>query len=306
MGLTRFPHGVSSFGMPVIGSGELLTTGNIFFVDSGAVNASDGNSGSSPSEPWATIDGNLTEACTANNGDIIIGMPGHSEDPTSSIAMDVDGVWIYGMGWGASLPTVTFGALAATVAMSAANCRISNFRFDLGTVATTVTDAINITGSGCTVEKCETVPHATSQFTNHLTATDVPNIQLLSNNFISLPTAGSTSGIVVDGCDYLRLINNVVMGHFGEMALDNTTPAAADEILQALIVGNIFHNDSSTAGDLAVELDANATGIGWGNAVSGGLALASNVDWGNLRMLENYLTDAIDVTGVLTPTTPAA
>ena len=42
------------------------------------------------------------------------------------------------------------------------------------------------------------------------------------------------------------------------------------------------------------------------NAFSGGLALASNVDYGNMRMVENYLTDAVDVTAVVSPTTAAA
>lgn len=306
MPLTAFPHGVSSFGMPVLGMGEeTITTGNVFFVDSGATNASDGNTGTAPTVPFATIDAAIG-ACTANNGDIIFVMPGHDEDPTTSITMDVAGVWIRGLGWGNSRPTVTFGAAAATVAMSAASCRISNIIFDLGTVAATVTDCFTITADGCIVESCEIKPHATSQFTNFLTATDAANVVIRNNVFRSIETASSTSGIVVDGCDDLLCYNNIVYGHFTEHAFDNTTPASVVEVLRAIMVGNLIHNASTTAGDLCVEMDAAATGFMAWNGLSGSLALASNVDFGNMLMIENYLTDAVDVHAVVIPTTAAA
>lgn len=295
-----FPNSAFSYGL-----GDEYSTGTVFFVDSGATGASDGNTGLSPKAPLATIDAAIG-LCTANNGDIVMVMPGHDENPIASIAMDVAGVWVRGLGWGNSRPTVTFGATAAEVAMSAASCRLSGIRFDLGTVAATVTNAINITADSCIVENCETVMHATSQFTNHLTATDAQFVVIRDNSFRALHTASSTSGIVVDGCDDLTLTGNIVMGHFGEMALDNTTPASADEILRAYIAYNTFHNDSSTAGDLVVELDANATGIMFRNALSGGLALAANVDYGNCRMIENYLTDAADVKAIVSPITAAA
>lgn len=293
-----FAGGVTIRNMPALENHG----GNIFWVHSGS--GSDSNRGTFD-RPFATLD-YAVGRCTANNGDIIIAKAGHSEDPTTSIALDVAGVWIYGLGWGNDRPTITFGAAGATMAMSAASTRITNLRFDLGTVAATVTDAINVTADGCIVENCETVMHATSQFTNHCTCTDAQWVVIRNNLFRSLETAGSTSGLVVDGCDDMLISNNVIMGHFGEHALDNTTPDSCDEILRATIIGNIIHNDSSTAGDMAIELDANATGVAAYNMVSGGLALASNVDWGNLRCVQNYLTDAVDVTAVVSPATAAA
>lgn len=299
--ITNFPNGVSSFGMPMVGVGEeTITSGNIFWVDSG----NPGGSGTFE-KPFATIDEAIA-ACTANNGDIIFVKPGHDENPTASIAMDVAGVWIRGLGWGDDRPTVTFGAAGATVAMSAASCRISNIVFDLGTVAATVTNCFNITANGCIVEHCEIREHATSQFTNFLTATDAERVVIRFNRFQSLGAAGSTSGLVVDGCDYMQIIGNEISGHFGEHALDNTTPASCDEILRATIIGNTIVNYSSTAGDLAIEMDANATGVMAYNNISGGLALASNVDYGNMLMIQNYLTDAVDVTAVVSPVTTAA
>lgn len=299
MGITNFPHGVSSFGIPVLGSGGDVTTGNIYFVHSGT--GSDGNNGTDKETPFATIDYAIGK-CTANNGDIIYVMPGHDENPTTSITADVAGIWIRGLGHGTSRPTITFGALAAALDITAASVRVTGLRFDLGTVAATVTNAINITADAAWVEGCETVVHATSQFTNLLTATDAQFVKIYNNKFYSLQAAGATSGIVVDGCDDIEIVGNLVSGHFGEHALDNTTPASCDEILRAYIADNTFKNDSATAGDMAVELDADATGVFARNMLSGGLATtAANYDIGNMSSLESYIVDdaGVDVHGIV-------
>ena len=41
MAATNFPHGVASYGIPLIGSGPIVTTGNIWFCDSGSAQAND-------------------------------------------------------------------------------------------------------------------------------------------------------------------------------------------------------------------------------------------------------------------------
>lgn len=290
-----FPNSAFSYGL-----GDVYTTGDVFFVDSGHTSASDGQTGRNRNAPMATIDAAIGR-CAANNGDIVMVMPGHDENPITSIALDVAGVWVRGLGWGASRPTITFGLLGAEFAMSAASCRVSGLRFDLGTVAATVTNAINVTAGSCVVKDCETVMHATSQFTNHITCTDAQWVGLYDNKFRSLHTASSTSGIVADGCDDMEIVGNIVSGHFTEMALDNTTPASADEILRAYIADNVFKNDSTTAGDLAVELDTAATGMFARNMLSGGLATtAANFDIGNMSSLESYIVDdfGVDVHGI--------
>lgn len=288
-----FSNGVNLRGVPILN----MHSGNVFWVDSNG--GSDGNKGTFD-RPFATIDYAIGR-CTANNGDLIMVKAGHSEDPTASIALDVAGVAVHGLGWGADRPTITFGALAAAMEMSAASCVISNLRFDLGAVAATVTNAIVITADSCVVQACETVPHATSQFTNFLTATDSQFVEIIGNKFRGLHTASGTSGIVVDGCDDLVIAGNIVSGHFTEHALDNTTPASADEILRAYIADNVFKNDSTTAGDLAVQLDAAATGVFARNMLSGGLATtAANFDIGNMSSLESYVVDdaGVDVHGI--------
>ena len=119
------------FGLPLIGSGPILTTGNVFFVNRAHPKASNGNLGTSPDKPLATIDFAIG-LCTANNGDYIIVGPGHTESilVNSGIAVDVAGVSIIGLGTGSNRPTYTFTtANTATIPVSANNMSISKIAF---------------------------------------------------------------------------------------------------------------------------------------------------------------------------------
>src|SRR3990172_1096694 len=126
MTITRFPHGISSFGMPVLGTGGgLTTTGNIYFVHN--TNGSDGNEGTSPDVPWKTVDYAIGN-CTADQGDIIVLMPGHAET-TTAIAIDVAGISIVGLGNGRNRPTLTATTGASDLLdVTVANVRIENIR----------------------------------------------------------------------------------------------------------------------------------------------------------------------------------
>jgi hypothetical protein len=63
----------------------------------------------------------------ASKGDTILVAPGHTEDVTAtSIALDVAGITIEGMGEGGLRPILTFGAAAATITTSVANVTVKN------------------------------------------------------------------------------------------------------------------------------------------------------------------------------------
>ena len=89
---TNFPSGVKSRGVPVEGLGgigsPLLTTGSVFHVDSGADAASNSNAATNPKQPAATLDGAIGK-CTANNGDVILVAPGHSETISAAAAISL-------------------------------------------------------------------------------------------------------------------------------------------------------------------------------------------------------------------------
>ena len=286
-----------------------VTSGRVFFVSSNGNRdndgrASDGNEGRDPNVPMATIDAAMAR-CTANRGDMIVVMPGHAETITASdLAMDVAGVWVYGLGWGASRPTLSFSATGSTIAMSAASCRISNLI--LTPAIASVVAAVTVSASNCVVEGCETTPHATLEFVSLISVTADSNDVVIRDNVLrALSTgAGSTSGILLDGCDRITIKDNHIDGFFGEHVIDNTT-GSLDEILDGLIANNYLKQVGSGT-DLVIEMDANATGLIISNMMSGTQALDSNVTPGNMRCVDNYLADADDTHGVVVPTTAAA
>lgn len=71
-------------------------------------------------------------ACTANQGDVIYVMPGHTETISSATALNLDvaGVTIVGLGNGLRRPVLNFTTVAtATVPVSAANVTLKNLIF---------------------------------------------------------------------------------------------------------------------------------------------------------------------------------
>lgn len=203
MSLTKFPNGVSSFGVPMLGGVVPFTTGTYFFADS--VTGSNGNDGTSPDAPKATIDGAIN-ACTANKGDIIIVMPGHTEAVTAtSINCDVAGVRIIGIGEGSLKPTLTFGATTSLINVTAANCSWQHFRFTAG-IGDVVTAVLHATAAQNT-QYTDIEFYATSTF-----------------NFINCYTLGAAN--ISDGCKWER--NYLRTADAGQLALAITAAAHND------------------------------------------------------------------------------
>lgn len=124
MGLTSHPNGLSSFGLPVIGGGPMLTTGNVFFVDS--TDGLDSNAGTEPTAAFATIDYAVGK-CTASNGDVLFVMPGHSETlGNETIDLDVAGISVIGLGNGPDRPNINFGHASSQIDIGANDVTVAN------------------------------------------------------------------------------------------------------------------------------------------------------------------------------------
>ena len=112
--------------------------GSLVYVDSGK--GSDSNSGGSPTEAMATLDAGINKT-TASNGDMLVLLPGHSEDVLTQIDADVAGIKIIGVGNGTLMPTLknSFAAgTSATLRIDAANIEIAGIRFTAGDTANTI------------------------------------------------------------------------------------------------------------------------------------------------------------------------
>ncbi len=122
-----FTDGITIRGLPV----NVAHPGKVFWVNNSAAIAPLGIGGSNNNagtyqQPFRSIDYAIGR-CIAGRGDIILVMPGHVEAVTAtSIALDVAGVAIIGLGKGDARPLLNFGVTTSTVVVSAANCSISN------------------------------------------------------------------------------------------------------------------------------------------------------------------------------------
>jgi len=97
MGLTNFPNGVSSFGIPQVGEGIPATFGNVWFVD--ADSGSDANSGKSMTKAFATIGKAITSA-TTNNHDVICLSANSAHAQTDQISLTKNRLHFVGLGGG--------------------------------------------------------------------------------------------------------------------------------------------------------------------------------------------------------------
>ena len=165
MGLTHFPNGITSFGLPVIGgSTDHTTVGNVYYVSSNHPARGDTpDKGSAPDTPFATLDfaiGRCTASSTTTTtlgGDIIFVMPGHNESLIAANAIDADiaGINIIGIGNGADKPTFDHDNPNGEFVIGAADIKLVNLRFRCS--KTIVNNAINIEAAGdnFTIQKCD-------------------------------------------------------------------------------------------------------------------------------------------------------
>ena len=300
--LTNFPNGITSYGVPVLGSGGITTTGNFFFVDS--VTGSNGNSGLDPDHPLATID-TAVGKCTASKGDIILAMPGHNESITAATSMvvDVAGVSIIGLGVGNNRPTLDFDNTAGSIEMDAANTRLSNVVLVASVSAVVV--GINVDADNVRVDNIRTTWEATGD--DFVTMIDVDAVDyavIVDNELFSEPAVtGAAEAIRLDDTHNTVVTGNKIIGDFsdapiiGEGALGNN----------CVIANNLLYN-SDTSVNNGVEITVAFTGILARNLIGTLYAtgVADLLDPGSMLCLENYAVNAIDESGVIIPATTSA
>lgn len=131
--------------------------GDIYFVSSSTGTDAAGY-GTSPDTPVATID-YAVGLCTASQGDVIYVLPGHNEGlGNAQITVDVAGVAIVGLGWGANRPRIDFDHANASIDVTANGCILRNL-----TLLPSVTDVligidVNAAATDTLIEDVEALP----------------------------------------------------------------------------------------------------------------------------------------------------
>lgn len=281
---------------------QRMTTGDIWFVDSGKAGASDSSTGAgvSPDRPFATINGAFASTrLTANNGDRVYVMPGHAEAGTAAgfLDLDVAGVSVIGLGHGTDQPTVTHGHEDADVDIDAANITFENIHLIAGIDDVKVCFDVNFTDfklKGC-------------RFTG--TAADKDYLVCVQD-----AAAAASDRITVEGC--YAVLNDAAPTHFinlagtgdGHMIRDNVLfgvwatmgIGGAGVVTHCSVINNFVYNSVADA-DHCINMAATATGIMANNRCVGGHATDGIVP-GDLGAVENYYEQATsDASGVLEP-----
>ena len=290
---TSFPYDASSYGF-----GLDAATGNRFYVDSGATNASDGNLGNSPLVPLATLNGAIAK-CEASNADFVYLMPGHAEnvDSATSQLIDKAGVTVIGLGRGTDAPTFTYTATAGSFEIDAANVTVQNVRFVASVTAVVV--GVNVDAAYITLDGCEWNFDATGD--DFLTMVDVDTVDyctIQKCKFRAQPaTAGAAQAIRLDKADWARILWNEIFGDYSVAAIFAETAAS----LQILIAHNTIYNDDTASTNQGIDLSVACTGVTDRNTITGlqATSVAAQLDPGSCLNIENYACNAIDEKGIL-------
>lgn len=278
---------------------EGMTTGNIFFVDSGSSTASDAAGyGQNPDYPFATLDYAVGQ-CTANNGDRIYVMPGHAETVTAAGGLDLDtaGISIIGIGNGTDTPTVTLTtANTADVDVDAANILIENIHFKSGFAD--IAACIDVNATDCTIRKCRFTENADNEnfvicilgaaaaASDRLIVEDCYCIQddAANTHFVSLP--GTSKGCIVR--------RNTIIGDFGTAAI-----GAAGVVIFGVVTDNVIYNAAS---DVDSCINLAGSGICMRNLACGAAAQANGITAAAWALCENYYgVISEDLNGILEP-----
>ena len=297
-----FAQGVTIKGIPL----TVSNPGKVFWVNStsvlapGAVGGSNGNDGSYR-RPFATID-YAVGRCTANRGDIIMVMPGHSETISSatSLVFDVAGVAVIGLGSGSFRPDLNFSATAGSVEVDAADVTLYNLTFTADVSAVVV--GVNVDANGCTIDNCEFNFNATGD--DFLTMIDVDTVGgfTLSNSTLYAEdnVAGAAEAVRLDTDTKTVIRNNFIIGEFSDGCIIGEGAAGA----QLLIANNIMYNADTTGGE-TIDLNVAHTGVISKNSLCSLFSTApeTTYDPGSCQSIENYACNAINESGTIVPPT---
>lgn len=253
MGLTNYPNGVASFGMPVLG-GPLMTVGQVFFVQSVHSQAADAVGHGSVERPYATIAYAMGK-CTSNNSDHIVVGPGHVEviAGAGGVATSKTGVTVVGVGHGAAKPQLSFTATASTFDITDASFAMANVLLT-GDIDAIVT-MLNISAADCTLTNIET-RDVTGQMTDCITS-DANADRLLIDGWIHRGAAadGADHALILNGADDQHIKNFQLYGNFDEGAIEAESAAT----VRTRIHDGLIWTEG--AEDLAIVMLTASTGV---------------------------------------------
>lgn len=272
-----------------------------FYGDIIYVHASTGsdtaNSGTTPDKPVATLAKAIT-LVTANNNDIIVLLPGHTETTTASIALSKAGVTILGVGDGLRMPAITGNGTIDVINVTGANCTIENVNFP-APLTDAATSDINIAAAGVTVRNTRHLGSvATENKVDIITVTSAGDDFLIEGVKMFNTVVDCVSAISVEGACARGVIRDcVIQGQF-------STAVLMDEATATLLTiqRNIFKNTKAATAVITFTT-GNSTGVMSFNHCSGRhTTIASNIVAGTgMDFFENRAVEEAALNGAILP-----
>jgi hypothetical protein len=283
------------------GSLFAATNATAYYVNS--VTGASGNSGLSKDEPLATIDQAINK-CTADAEDVIYVMPNHVEaiDAATDLVVDVNSINIIGLGTGQNRPILRYDGTAGRIPVSADNVTISNVIF-MASIASIVS-GVTVTGTYNEFHNCEWNFDATGIEFLQMLDIDTGDYTLINNcKFVAENIAGCNNAIRIDNSPGAAIRNCTFRGDYTTACITGVAGSAAASV-DLELSGCFLENKDTTAGTL-VDMTDTSTGIITNNR--GFTLFTTNItapwDGGNCLQSENYVVNAVDETGAVSPTT---
>ena len=159
MGLTNFPNGTTSFGVPQFGAGGLIPVpGNVYWTHPGEAFSTDGNNGLSPGKARVTIS-SVQASMTANQNDVVLMIGNSSASATNVVSESSAVAWsknlthILGTAMNKVGQRVSIRAsstsMVETLTLSASGSVFANFGITNQSSAAAANQCINHTGQRC-------------------------------------------------------------------------------------------------------------------------------------------------------------
>jgi hypothetical protein len=242
MTLTNYPNGITSFGIPQFGNGDIPTMlGSVFFVDSATGSAA--NNGLDKANALATIDGAVNK-CTASKGDVIIVLPGHSETLTAAITCDIAGITIIGLGEGTLRPQLTVGGVIDGITITADNVTIDNLYFNEATAAATAN--INIAAANAKLRRIHM--DCGTNDVDVITVTATGELPTIEDCTVLITANGPDSWVKFEGViDRPIIRRNVIVGSDGTNPYDDgVLDFNSQAVTNPAVYGNVFNGGNQT------------------------------------------------------------
>jgi hypothetical protein len=278
---------------------SMVGLGSLFYVD--ATNGDDTFDGKSWKKAKATIDAAIG-LCTADKGDRILMAPWHAETLTAatSCVMDIAGVSLLGIVQGNQRPTISLGTLAAaTISVTAANCRISGIKLISAVIDATAGITVAATGDGLEVDNCIITDGgaALEMVIGISLAAAADGCYIHDNRFYTVPAGGCATAITLVGeSAQTVIVRNYIQGDYSASAISGVTAAAT----LLTVSDNYIINIDTTAGS-CIDMHASTTGMSCNNRMMGGKSIADCWIADGMVSIENYATGAVSASGLVEP-----